>query len=80
MQKATDWLILWRELSEIQESVFKAAGEKDSDAIWQKRAAHFDSQVKRRWTKSNSSRDFITSKLQAHPEWTVLDIGGGTGA
>jgi SAM-dependent methyltransferase len=80
MQKVTDWLILWRELSEIQESVFKASGDKDGDDIWEKRAAHFDSEVKRRWVKSDSSRDFVTAQLRAHPEWTVLDIGGGTGA
>jgi len=80
MPDVTDWLALWSELSEVQETVFKASGEKDSDDIWRKRAKHFDSEIKRRWTKSDSSREFITSKLKANPRWTVLDIGGGTGA
>ncbi|MBN2321458.1 MAG: class I SAM-dependent methyltransferase [Acidobacteria bacterium] len=80
MQKPTDWLVLWRELSGIQESVFKTPGEKDSDDMWRKRAAHFDSEIKRRWAKPDSSRNFVTSQLRSNPEWTVLDIGGGTGA
>jgi SAM-dependent methyltransferase len=80
MPNVTDWLALWRELSEVQETVFKAAGEKDSDDIWRKRAEHFDNEIRRRWEKPDSSRHFIISKLKANPEWTVLDIGGGTGA
>lgn len=80
MQKATDWLALWRELAEVQETVFKSAGEKDGDDIWQRRAAHFDSRLKKRWTNPDSSRDFVTTLLQSNSDWTVLDIGGGTGS
>ena len=80
MQKATDWLALWRELSEVQETVFKSTGEKDSDDIWHRRAAHFDTQLKKRWAHPDSSRNFVTTQLRSNPEWTVLDIGGGTGA
>lgn len=80
MQKITDWLILWRELSEIQDSVIKRTGEKDSDDKWRRRAVDFDGELKRRWANPDSSRDFVTTRLQENPEWTVLDIGGGTGA
>ena len=80
MQKATDWLALWRELAEVQETVFKTAGEKDSDAVWRRRAIHFDNQVKKRWENPDSNRNFIKTQLRSNPEWTVLDIGGGTGA
>jgi SAM-dependent methyltransferase len=80
MQKSIDWLALWRELSEIQESVFKASGEKDGDDIWKKRAKHFDSEIKRRWATPDSSREFVISQLKANPGYSVLDIGGGTGA
>jgi hypothetical protein len=32
------------------------------------------------WARPDSSRDFVVAQLKAHPGWTALDIGGGTGA
>jgi len=46
--------------------------------IWSDRAHKFDAGVKRRWSKPDSSRDFIMSRLDLSS--TVLDIGAGTGA
>jgi 2-polyprenyl-3-methyl-5-hydroxy-6-metoxy-1,4-benzoquinol methylase len=80
MQRIPDWLELWRELAEIQEEVWKAGGAKPREDVWIDRAKKFDKDVKRRWAKPDSSRNFITAQLQANPDWTALDIGGGTGA
>jgi len=48
--------------------------------MWRDRAKYFDAEVKRRWATPDSSRDFVTAQLRANPDWTALDIGGGTGA
>jgi precorrin-6B methylase 2 len=80
MQKAINWLELWRELSEVQEEAWKASGARDREGTWRARAKHFDAEVKRRWVKPDSSRDFIAAQLRANPDWTALDIAGGTGA
>jgi SAM-dependent methyltransferase len=80
MQKAIDWLELWRELSEAQEEAWRAGGVKDREDVWRIRAKHFDAEVKKRWAKPDSSRDFVTAQLRANPGWTAMDIGGGTGA
>ena len=79
MEKMTDWTALWRELVEI-----KARSQKrEADAqlqmdFWRVKAREFDESVKRRWTRPDSSRDFVISQLDANA--TVLDIGAGTGA
>jgi SAM-dependent methyltransferase len=80
MQKGIDWLELWRELSESQEEAWRAGGAKDREDVWRTRAKSFSADVKRRWAAPDSSRKFITAQLQANPDWTALDIGGGTGA
>jgi SAM-dependent methyltransferase len=80
MQKGIDWLELWRELAEMQEEAWRAGGAKDREDVWLARAAKFDAEVKRRWASPDSSREFVTAQLRAHPDWTALDIGGGTGA
>jgi len=80
MQKAVDWLNIWRELSELQERAWKAGGAKAREDVWIKRARSFDLDVKRRWIKPDSSRNFVMAQLQANPGWNALDIGGGTGA
>lgn len=81
MQKATDWLALWRELAEAQARGWKEAKaqQQDGDA-WRDRARDYDARTKRRWATTDSSRDFVVSQLQANPGWTALDIGGGTGS
>jgi 2-polyprenyl-3-methyl-5-hydroxy-6-metoxy-1,4-benzoquinol methylase len=80
MQKIPNWLDLWRELAERQEEAWKAGGASDREDAWLARASRFDADVKRRWATPDSSRDFVTALLQANPDWTALDIGGGTGA
>jgi 2-polyprenyl-3-methyl-5-hydroxy-6-metoxy-1,4-benzoquinol methylase len=80
MQKAIDWLELWRELAARQEKSWLIEGAKDAEEMWRKKAKGFAAEVKRRWAKPDSSREFITAQLQANPGWTALDIGGGTGA
>jgi SAM-dependent methyltransferase len=80
MQKSTNWLELWRELAEAQEGAWRAGGAKDREDVWLARAKNFDTEVKRRWATPDSSREFVAGLLRAHPDWTALDIGGGTGA
>jgi SAM-dependent methyltransferase len=80
MQKAVDYLELWRELCARQEKAWLSKGSKDPDERWKERAQCFDVEVKRRWAEPNSSRDFVAAQLRANPDWTALDIGGGTGA
>lgn len=80
MQKGIDWLDLWRELVETQEKSWGEGNAKGREDMWLTRAAKFDMEVKRRWAHPDSSRTFVTSQLQAHPEWTALDIGAGTGS
>jgi 2-polyprenyl-3-methyl-5-hydroxy-6-metoxy-1,4-benzoquinol methylase len=80
MQKVPDWIELWRELAEIQEEVWKAGGAKPKEDVWIDRAKKFSDDVKRRWAEPDSSRNFIIDQLKANPDWTALDIGGGTGA
>jgi len=85
MQKATDWIALWGDLVDNQ----VRAGEQNrpdphrADAkqdAWRDRARKYDEGVKRRWAKPDSSRELVAGLLKAHPDWTALDIGGGTGA
>jgi len=78
MEKITDWNSLWRELVEIKvKSREKRPGWHPKTDVWADRATHFKEHVKRRWTKPDSSRDFILSRIE--PDATVLDIGAGTG-
>lgn len=80
MEKLTDWNSLWRELVEIKARSRKrreSAAIEEED-IWGKRATEFQEGVKRRWSKPDSSRDFILAHVDS--DSTVLDIGAGTGA
>ena len=76
MQKIPDWLLLWRELVEKQANLFKAK-DNDNDS-WKKKAKKFDKDVKKRWAKPDSSRDFVISRLDSNS--TIVDIGAGTGS
>jgi precorrin-6B methylase 2 len=81
MQRATDWLALWRELAEAQAQGWKETHAKQvGEDAWRDRARDYDARTKRRWATSDSSRDFVVSQLRANPGWTALDIGGGTGS
>jgi len=72
----TDWIALWRDLVTLS-NASKERCQKNDDH-WLDRAGTFNEAVKRRWEKSDSSREFIISLLQAGD--TLLDIGAGTGA
>ncbi len=81
MQKATDWLELWRELAQLQSGAWKKAASPGPEGdAWRDRARGYDANVKRRWATPDSSRGFVVARLQANPDWTALDVGGGTGA
>jgi 2-polyprenyl-3-methyl-5-hydroxy-6-metoxy-1,4-benzoquinol methylase len=80
MENNTNWNALWRELVEIKirsHEKRRAGTEQEKDA-WCKKALEFKEGVKRRWSKPDSSRDFILSQISS--EATVLDIGAGVGA
>ena len=80
MEQVTDWIALWRELIERHARGFtKGEGEEKED-FWKDKAGDFHELVKRRWSKPDSSRDLIISRLQSTPGADVLDIGAGTGA
>ena len=81
MQQAMDWLALWRELVAAQVEAWHQNAKPDvQEDAWRERARKYDAGVKARWAKPDSSRTYVTNLLQAHPDWTALDIGGGTGA
>ena len=82
METMTDWIVLWRELVEVKSrSLEPEAGAKPQTDVWSAKAHRFDENVKRRWTRPDSSRDFVLTQLDALPtDATVLDIGAGTGA
>ncbi len=81
MQKRIDWLLLWRQI--VEEN---AKGRNDdrnfleNGDVWLERARNFDSSVKKRWNRPDSSREFITGALKRLPGSTLLDIGAGTGS
>lgn len=79
MEKMTDWTALWRELVEVKSCSRKGqAGAESQPDLSYARAREFDEGVKRRWTRPDSSRDFVMSQLDKNA--TLLDIGAGTGA
>jgi precorrin-6B methylase 2 len=81
MERATDWIRLWRELVEVQARRWAARNrERGRDDAWKAKARSFDAKVRERWAKPDSSRQAVLAALQAQPGATVLDIGAGTGA
>lgn len=91
MEKLTHWHALWEQLSEIQSQAFSkkrqnpAKGQPENqskdqpDDFWKHKARQYDKMVEDRWSKPDSSRDFLISKLRENPGSTLLDIGAGTG-
>jgi SAM-dependent methyltransferase len=79
MEKLTDWPQLWKELSEIQNRAFGRKKEFSDTDFWKHKARDFDKMVDERWSRPDSSRDFLIDKLKDHPGSTLLDIGAGTG-
>lgn len=80
MEPVTDWLALWRELVEVQNTRRRGrAGPRQRD-VWHDRAAEYDAAVARRWAEPDSSRRFVVAELARWPGSSVLDIGAGTGS
>ncbi|MCK5099824.1 MAG: class I SAM-dependent methyltransferase [Desulfobacteraceae bacterium] len=79
MERLTNWHKLWEELSDRQTNAFARKKEHQNDDFWKHKAKHFDKMVDERWSKPDSSRDFLIQKLKDNPGSTLLDIGAGTG-
>ncbi|NPV85370.1 MAG: class I SAM-dependent methyltransferase [Anaerolineae bacterium] len=75
MEKITDWVQLWRQLVELNDLRHKRGNNSDR---WSGQARLFNDQVRKRWIKPDTSRDFILGQLS--PDATFLDIGAGSGA
>jgi SAM-dependent methyltransferase len=79
MEQLTDWAALWRELVECRaRGLGGDGGQIDQDDPWAGKAREFNERVQRRWSGPDSSRQFVSSRVE--PGTTVLDIGAGTGA
>jgi 2-polyprenyl-3-methyl-5-hydroxy-6-metoxy-1,4-benzoquinol methylase len=78
MEKITDWVKLWQELSEINNRRREKSKSIPRRSGSVNRARSFDDSVKQRWQKPDSSRDFFLSQITE--DSTVLDIGAGSGA
>jgi SAM-dependent methyltransferase len=79
MEKLTNWFKLWEELSDLQNKAFARKKEYQDEDFWKHKAKYFDKMVDERWSKPDSSRDFLILKLKENPGSTLLDIGAGTG-
>ncbi len=80
MEYVTDWLKMWRELSQLQTHSWKqnATPAQEGDT-WRTRARDFHVNARRRLSRIDSSQALIISHLDASPGSSVLDIGAGTG-
>lgn len=79
MEPLTDWYALWNKLSDLQNRAFSKKKTNKDDDFWKHKARDFDKMVEDRWSKPDSSRDFLIRKLKETPGATLLDIGAGTG-
>jgi SAM-dependent methyltransferase len=78
MQTIPNWAELWKELVGLNDR-WQEAGETQEDH-WEKRARSFSEEIEKRWSRPDSSREFLVSRLHAAPGATLVDIGAGTGA
>ena len=78
MEQATNWTQLWRELVEAQGWHNRPKTDGKPDDVWRQRARRYDANVKSRWSRPDSSRDYIMSRLDGQS--SVLDVGAGTGS
>jgi SAM-dependent methyltransferase len=78
MDRTIDWNVLWGELVDLSRRRQQKRATGDADR-WSRRAEDFDSHVRDRWSRPDSSRTFLVSTLDAMPGSTLLDIGAGTG-
>jgi 2-polyprenyl-3-methyl-5-hydroxy-6-metoxy-1,4-benzoquinol methylase len=75
----TNWIQLWNDLVDMREWRYQQTETPENHDRWKTRARDFDSHVRRRWAKPDSTRTFLVALLKAMPDSTVLDIGAGTG-
>jgi SAM-dependent methyltransferase len=78
LETIPNWADLWRELVGLYDHDY-GDGTSPEDH-WNIRARSYSQDIEKRWSQPDSSRDFLISRLSAHPEATLLDIGAGTGA
>jgi SAM-dependent methyltransferase len=78
MQEIPEWAALWKELVELNDR-WREVGETQEDH-WEKRSRSFSDEIERRWSRPDSSREFLVNRLRATPGATLVDIGAGTGA
>ncbi|MBU0970531.1 MAG: class I SAM-dependent methyltransferase [Proteobacteria bacterium] len=79
MEQLTDWFRLWEQLSDIQSRAFDRQREHQEEDFWKHKARQFDKMVEERWSRPDSSRNFLVEKFKENPGSTLLDIGAGTG-
>ena len=79
MERLTDWMKLWKDLSGMQNKAFARKKEGRGEDFWKHKAKDFDKMVDERWDKPDSSRGFLIQKLMDNPGSSLLDIGAGTG-
>ncbi len=79
MERLTNWYKLWEELSDMQNKAFTRQKQSRDEDFWEHKAKNFDKMVDERWSKPDSSRDFLIKKFKNNPGSTLLDIGAGTG-
>lgn len=79
MEHVTDYLKLWRELVEARYRG-RPNHDKCKEDVWKNRARGYEEGVRKRWEKSDSSREWMLGLLRKNPGSTFLDIGAGTGA
>jgi 2-polyprenyl-3-methyl-5-hydroxy-6-metoxy-1,4-benzoquinol methylase len=74
-----NWIQLWNDLVNLREWRYQQPDSPEQHDRWKTRAHDFDSHVRRRWARRDSTRTFLISLVQSIPHSTVLDIGAGTG-
>jgi SAM-dependent methyltransferase len=79
MGKVIDWLGLWNELVSLHAWRYGQGETPENHDRWRNRAQEFESHVRNRRSRRDSSRTFLISLLKAMPDSSVLDIGAGTG-
>jgi SAM-dependent methyltransferase len=78
MQTIPNWANLWKELVELNDTWGESW--QSGEDRWKNRSGVFSENIEKRWSRPDSSREFLVSRLRAHPEATLVDIGAGTGA
>lgn len=74
----TDWASLWKDLVRVNEYWQEIKHTKVDH--WENKARALSDDISKRWSKNDSSRAYVISRLSKVPGCTLLDIGAGTGA